>query len=164
MVHLLRLSSVKWFVSSSVSSFSRCNSLSCPTPHYSGSLSPGGKITRGILPPTRGIPPPPPPPPVHTLTPRKTLQTPYKFITLNYQNSTSFHYFFSFRFKFCQVSCDGGKLHRPGYLHPLGRGGKLSRVRGIPRGIFTPEGRHTAQRQLHSPCEEGEGQATQDSR
>ena len=43
------------------------------------------------------------------------------------------------------VRCSGvgGKLLRPGYLHPLEGGGKLPRVRGIPRGIFTLEGRQT---------------------
>ena len=74
-----------------------------PPPHTSpGQLVPrggGGKITRGILPPTRG----------------------------------------SF---WC--SGVGGKLIRPGIFTPCGGGGggKLPRVRGIPRGIFTLEGRH----------------------
>ena len=87
-----------------------------------------------------------------------------------------FHYYF-FLSALSSVRCSGvggggggggGKLLRSGYLHPLGEGGKLPSVRGIPRGTFTPEGRQTAQRQLHSPCGEGggggEGQATQDSR
>ena len=69
--------------------------------------------------------------------------------------------FFSFRIKFCQVFWGGGgQAPQARVSSPPGGRGKLPRVRGISRGIFTPEGRQTAQRQLHFPCEEGEGQAT----
>ena len=134
-----------------------------PPPHHPGSLSPGGKITRGILPPTRGSFPLHPHPNTHT--PRKTSQTQFKiififynkFIMLNYQNSTNvcFSIFFSFCIKSCQVFWGGGQAPQARVSSSPRGGDKLPRVRGIPRGIFTPEGRQTAQRQLHSPCGEG---------
>ena len=68
-----------------------------------------------------------------------------------------FHLFF-FLHKFCQVFWGGGQAPQARVSSPPRVRGKLPRVRGIPRGIFTPEGRQTAQRQLHSPCwEEGGG-------
>ena len=86
-----------------------------------------------------------------------------------------FHYFFLSALSSVRCSGVGDKLLRPGYLHPLGGGGqapqarvssppggggKMPRVRGIPQGIFIPEGRQTAQRQLHSPCREGKGEGS----
>ena len=148
MVHLLRFSSVKWFVSSSVSSFSWCNSLSCPSPtpprqqkdspgylaHYPGKLAPT---------PHSAPPPPPPPPPtplrITSQTQFKTIFIFYnKFITLNYQNSTYvcfFIIFFSFCIKFCQVFWVGGGGQAPQarVSSPPGEGGKLPRVIKILR-------------------------------
>ena len=51
-----------------------------------------------------------------------------------------FHYFFSFCIKFCQVFWGGGQAPQARVSSPLGGEGKLPRVRGIPRGIFTPGG------------------------
>ena len=48
--------------------------------------------------------------------------------------------FFSFCIKFCQVFWGGGQAPQARVSSPPGGGGKLPRVRGIPRGIFTPEG------------------------
>ena len=152
-IHLLWLSSIKWFVSSSVSSFSQCNSLSCPSPTPNpGSLSPRGQDNPGYFAP----PPLPwaaPPPPTHTH--RKTSQTQFKtififhnkFITLNYQNSANvcFSLFFLyFCIKLCQVFSGGGQAPQARVASPPGGRGKLPRVWGIPEGIFTPEGWQTA--------------------
>ena len=123
-IHLLWLSSTKWFLSSSVSSFSRCNSLSCPSPTPNpGRLSPGGKITRGILPPYHEqlAPPPPPspsPPPTHTQE--------------NLANSVQNNIYMSGVLGWEQApqarvasplgrgQAAQGEGHTPGYLHPGG--------------------------------------------
>ena len=45
----------------------------------------------------------------------------------------------------------GGQAPQARVSSSPGGGGKRPRVRGIPRDIVIPEGRQTAERQLHSP-------------
>ena len=78
------------------------------------------------------------------------MQTQYKFITLNYQKSLVFIIFFSFRITFCQVFCDGGKLHRPGF-HPPGRRGQAAQGEGHTPGYLHPGGQTNCKKAASLP-------------